>query len=75
MRSKRYINETVIDIIGSYSNGKITVDGKIYPIYFKNRMKRPENGSNIRIKRAQIGYYKNHNELVIWDRDDYIVLE
>jgi len=25
--------------------------------------------------RAQIGYYKNHNELVVWNQNDYQVGE
>jgi len=69
------INEVVYDVEGVFHKRKITVDSKVLSLYFKKGIKRPPEGSRIRIKRAQIGYYKNHNELVVWDKDDYRILE
>ena len=71
MQQKRYLNEIVSNITGIYRKGKIVIEGSVYPLYFKKEIKRPKEGQKIRIKRAQIGYYKNHNELVVWNQDDY----
>ena len=75
LQEKRFVNEIVSDMEGRYQKHRITLDGIPCPIYFKKGVKRPREGQNIRILRAQIGYYKNHNELVVWDQDDYQVLE
>ncbi len=70
-----YINEVVYDVVGTYHKRKIIVEGKAVSLYFKKGIKRPPDGAYIRIKRAQIGYYKNYNELVVWDQRDYQILE
>jgi endonuclease/exonuclease/phosphatase family metal-dependent hydrolase len=75
MQEKRFVNEVVRGIEGRYQKREIIVAGTAVPLYFKKGVKRPKEGSRIRIKRAQIGYYKNHNELVVWDQNDYRILE
>jgi len=75
MAQKRYVNEVVQGIQGHYRGGKLIVEGKPMALYFKKGVKRPPEGSRIRITRAQIGYYKDHNELVVWDQQDYRILE
>ena len=71
MQERRFVGEMVSGAEGLYKKGKISVRGTGYPLYFKKGIKRPKVGQKIRIKRAQIGYYKNHNELVVWNQEDY----
>ena len=68
------ISHVVRDLEGIYRKGNLTVEGASVPIHFKKRRWRPPEGSRLMIKRAQIGYYKNHKELVIWDRRDFDIL-
>jgi len=75
MSDTRYINEIVGDIETIYHKNSIEVSGQNIPIYFKKIANRPQIGSKIRIKRAQIGYYKNHIQLVVWDRNDYEIVK
>jgi len=75
MQSSVYINEVVSDIDGILKKSKIEIDGESFPVYFKKQAKRPPVGTHIRISRAQIGYYKNHIQLVVWDRKDYKIVE
>jgi endonuclease/exonuclease/phosphatase family metal-dependent hydrolase len=75
MNQRVFINEVVAKIEGVIKKRKIIVNSTPVALYFKKGIKRPKDGSRIRIKRAQIGYYKNHNELVVWDQNDYQVLE
>ena len=70
--SSRYISAVVKGIKGIYRDRNIIIDGKRYPIYFKNRKKIPPNGAFIKIKVAQIGYYINKFEIVVWSPQDYI---
>jgi hypothetical protein len=66
-----FLYRVVGGIEGVYRKGKIVVDGREIPIHFKKRRWRPPEGSNLRIKRAQIGYYRDHRELVVWDPSDF----
>ncbi len=75
MQEKRFVNEVVSGIEGRYHKHKIILHGTACPLYFKKGLTRPKEGQKIRILRAQIGYYKNHNELVIWNPEDYQILE
>ncbi len=61
----------VRDIRGRYRRRRLSVGGKELRIHFKKRRWVPADGEKIRIKRAQIGYYKGHSELVVWDRNDF----
>ena len=72
MLAKRYISAIVKDVEGVYKKRNIIIDGRRYPIYFKNRKKIPENGRYIKLKRVQIGYYINKFEFVVWSPQDYI---
>jgi len=60
----------VRDIRGLYRHRRLVVAGRELRIHFKKRRWIPAEGEKIRIKRAQIGYYKGHSELVVWDRND-----
>jgi len=66
-----FLYRVVGGIEGIYRKGKIVVAGREIPIHFKKRRWKPMEGSLLRIKRAQIGYYKDHQELVVWDRSDF----
>ena len=61
----------VRDIRGLYRHRRLIVGGRALRIHFKKRRWIPADGENIRIMRAQIGYYKGHSELVVWDRSDF----
>ena len=61
----------VRDIRGRYHHRRLIVGGRELRIHFKKRRWIPAEGEKIRIKRAQIGYYKGHSELVVWDRNDF----
>jgi exonuclease III len=61
----------VRDLRGRYRNGRLMIGGRAIPIHFKQRRRKPPEGAELRIKRAQIGYYKDHKELVVWDRSDF----
>ncbi|WP_456391657.1 endonuclease/exonuclease/phosphatase family protein [Nitratifractor sp.] len=74
MDEDRWLYHVVREIHGRYYRGKILVDGTAIAIHFKKRARRPKEGELLRIKRAQIGYYKDHKELVVWDRSDYQIV-
>ena len=71
MRTEEGISRIVGGIEGVYRGHRLHTAGSAWPIYFKKRRWIPPEGSRIMIKRAQIGYYKNHKELVVWDRRDF----
>lgn len=71
---KKLENEVLKNIKGVYKQGKFYVEGKGYPIFFKNRHFRPKEGSRLKLDRVQIGYY-NAMQLVVWDAKDITVLE
>jgi hypothetical protein len=61
----------VRELRGLYRHRHLMAGGIEWPIHFHRRHWQPKEGSRLRIKRAQIGYYKGHPELVIWDRNDF----
>lgn len=65
-------NEIVTDIKGTYKKGYLYFDNKKIAIYFKNKSFIPKNGSSIIIKRAQLGYYVNKIQLVVFNKSDII---
>lgn len=65
-------NEIVTDIKGDYKKGYLYFDNKKIAIYFKNKSFIPKNGSSIIIKRAQLGYYVNKIQLVVFNKSDII---
>ncbi len=75
LKNDTNINRVVKGVRGIIKGRNIVIDGKKLPIYFKNRVQKPKSGQHIRIKRVQIGYYKNHMQLVVWSRDDYEIKE
>ena len=66
----KYQNDIVKNLDGLYKNGKFYYKGNTIKIYFKNKEDRPKKTVNIKIKRAQIGFYKNSVQLVIHDKSD-----
>jgi endonuclease/exonuclease/phosphatase family metal-dependent hydrolase len=67
-------NEMFTNIQGVYNNKKLRTNNGIYSIYFQNRGTKPTDGDKIKILYAHLGYYKGL-QLVIHDRDDFIILE
>ncbi|NVJ53750.1 MAG: endonuclease/exonuclease/phosphatase family protein [Campylobacteraceae bacterium] len=65
-------NEIVKDIKGTYKKGYLYFDNKKIAIYFRNKDFIPKNGSSIMIKRAQLGYYVNKIQLVVFNKSDII---
>jgi len=73
LENLNYQNEMVENIEGLYKNGKLYYKEKAINIYFKNKEDKPKDIMNIKIKRAQIGYYKNKTQLVIHKKSDFDV--
>ena len=71
MKEEKMLYHIVRDFRGIYRKGKIEIGNKKIPIYFRKNRWKPAEGAVLMIKRAQIGYYKQHKELVIWDRKDF----
>jgi len=71
MKEEKMLYHIVRDFRGIYRKGKIEIGNKKIPIYFRKKRWKPAEGAVLMIKRAQIGYYKQHKELVIWDRKDF----
>ena len=67
-------SQVVREIRGVYRRHHIVINGRAIPLHFKKRAGRPKEGAFLRIKRAQIGYYKKQRELVIWDRSDFEII-
>ena len=67
-------NEVVRNLKGVYRNNRFYVNKKAYKIYFKNKNFRPKNGTKLKLHRVQIGYY-DEMQLVVWDAEDYTIVE
>lgn len=67
-------NEMFANIQGVFSSGKLQTSQGTYAIYFKNRGSKPSNGDKIKLLYAHLGYYKQL-QLVVYDRDDFTILE
>jgi len=59
-------NEVVKSLEGLYNSNRLEIGEHTYPIYFKNRASRPKDGSYLKLKKVQIGYY-NGLQLVVWE--------
>ena len=66
-----FVGRVVRAIHGRYTHHTLMVDGVPCILHIRRGAGRPKSGVKLRIDRAQIGYYKDHVELVIWDRKDY----
>jgi hypothetical protein len=66
-------SQVVRDVRGVYRKGTLLSDGREFKIYFRGRGNRPEDGSKLIIKIAQIGYYKGQKELIVWSKKDYSI--
>ena len=67
-------NELLQNIVGIYRDKKFYFQGKVMPIYFKNRKFTPKNGSKLKIAYALVGYYKKL-QLVVFSKKDFKILE
>ncbi|MBU1668407.1 hypothetical protein KKC13_08290 [bacterium] len=74
LKIKKLENEVLKNLNGVYKKGKFYVDGKGYPIFFKKSHARPKEESRLKLYRVQIGYYDGM-QLVVWDAEDFTVLE
>ena len=74
MRERRWRSHVVRSMAGRYDGSTLRWGVLRIPIHFKKRSWRPETGSYLKITRAQIGYYKDHTELVVWDRSDFEIV-
>ena len=70
----RFIGQVVRDVKGRYTHQTLTVDGIAFPLHFRKGAGHPKSGVRLQIDRAQIGYYKDHVELVVWDKRDWRVV-
>jgi hypothetical protein len=59
-------NEVLKSLEGVYQNNQLYIKDKVYPIYFKNRSNRPKDGTYLKLKKVQIGYY-NRLQFVVWE--------
>jgi endonuclease/exonuclease/phosphatase family metal-dependent hydrolase len=66
----KYQNEIVTNIQGVYKNKKLLFNNKEIKLYFRKKSINPKEGSFIKIKRAQIGFFKNSAQLVIHKKSD-----
>jgi hypothetical protein len=71
MRDRRFVGRVVRSVEGEYARRAIFVDGVRVSVHFQKQAGRPRSGIRIRIKRAMIGYYKDHMELQVWDKGDW----
>ena len=74
LKDKKSMNEVWKNLVGVYDKDNFYIDGKKYPIFFKNRKEKPKDGSRLKLHRVQVGYY-NGLQLVVWDKKDFILLE
>lgn len=66
----KFQNEIVTNIEGLYKNGKLYYKDKIIKLYFRKKEDKPKGDVNIKIKRAQIGFYKDNVQLIIHNKSD-----
>jgi endonuclease/exonuclease/phosphatase family metal-dependent hydrolase len=71
LRDPHAIGQVVRDMDGDYNGHTIRIDGVEVPIHFRRKAGRPKTGTHLKILRAQIGYYKDHTQLVVWSKEDY----
>ena len=71
----RFIGRVVRGVKGRYTHHTLMVDGVAFPLHFRRGAGRPKNGVWLQIDRAQIGYYKDHVELVVWDKGDWLMVD
>ena len=64
--NKTLENEVLEELEGVYRENNLYTNNKSYPIYFKNRASRPKNGTYLKLKKVQIGYY-NRLQFVVWE--------
>jgi hypothetical protein len=65
------VGKVVCHVAGVIHDHNIVIDGTPCRIHFRRSAGRPHDGSRIVIDRAQIGYYKDHAELVVWSQKDF----
>ncbi len=71
MNDESFVGIVVKNLSGVVDGQKIKIDNREYPIHFRRKAGRPLKGSMIRIEKAMIGYYKDHMEIVVWEKRDW----
>ena len=72
--NKELENEVLKNLSGIYRDNRFYVNKKAYKIFFKNKRLRPKNGTKLKLHRVQIGYY-DEMQLVVWDAEDFTIME
>ena len=72
--NRKLENEVLKKLNGIYRDNRFYVNKKAYKIFFKNKRLRPKNGTKLKLHRVQIGYY-DEMQLVIWDAEDFTIVE
>ena len=62
----RFVNEVVERVSGTYRRGYLHYgEGRKIKLYYKDKKRRPKNGSHVTLKRVRISIYRNRPELVV----------
>lgn len=72
--NRKLENEVLKNLKGVYRKDRFYVNEKAYKIFFRNKRLRPKNGTKLKLHRVQIGYY-GEMQLVVWDAEDFTILE
>ncbi len=67
-------NQIIVNAAGVYSDNKIEINGIKIPIFFKNKMGKPADGSKLKILYGHLGYHQVP-QLVIYEKKDFEVEE
>ena len=72
---KKYQNEIITNLSGTFKKGKLYIQNnhnkyKNIKLFAKNKKILPKDGSNIIIKRAQLGYYRDNVQIILHNKSD-----
>ncbi|RXK01201.1 endonuclease [Arcobacter sp. CECT 8986] len=68
-------NEVIKDLVFEYKNNYLYYENSKIRVYFKNKNLIPKKSSKLLIKKAQIGYFKKSPQIVIYNKDDFKILD
>jgi endonuclease/exonuclease/phosphatase family metal-dependent hydrolase len=74
LNKKLQQNEIIREVVGTYKNNALYLQGKKFPLYFKNKKYKPKNNTKLKIHYAHLGYYKKI-QLSIYSRKDFEIME
>ena len=66
----KYQNEIVINISGTFKKGKLYIGNNRIKLFAKNKKDLPKENSEVKIKRAHMGYYRNNVQILIHDKSE-----